>query len=370
MRLKLTISMLSIAVFAVCSQAANATTAGAVYTLSNSSSGNAVLVYNRSATGQLTPGGSFSTGGMGSGAGLASQGALALDSSNRFLFVVNAGSNTVSVFEVMQNGLHLVGTTSSGGENPVSVTSFGRILYVLNEGGAVGGVDTIAGFEVNATGQLQMISHGIGLSAASVAPAQVSFNPEGNLLIVTEKNTNKIDIFSLNDAGVPMKRSIINSAGETPYGFAFGRRDQLFVSDAVGGAAGAGAMSSYFVSTDGTAHTLDGLANDNQSAPCWVALTGDGRLLYTINSASGTVSGYGISYIGQLQLLSPNGVAASLGTTSAPIDAAISNDSSFLYVLAPGTGMIDGFTVGVNGALTPDAQVSNIPASASGLAVR
>jgi hypothetical protein len=36
--------------------------AGAVYVSTNESSGNAVLVFNRSADGRLTPGGSFSTG--------------------------------------------------------------------------------------------------------------------------------------------------------------------------------------------------------------------------------------------------------------------------------------------------------------------
>src|SRR5262249_19310683 len=44
--------------------------AGAVYTLSNSSSGNAVLVFSRTASGQLAPAAMFQTGGLGSGKGL------------------------------------------------------------------------------------------------------------------------------------------------------------------------------------------------------------------------------------------------------------------------------------------------------------
>src|SRR5262249_30186415 len=76
---------------------------GAAYTLSNQSTGNAVLVFRRSTNGALSPAGSFATGGTGLGSGsdpLGSQGAVVLDQSNRLLFAVNAGSNDVSAFAV------------------------------------------------------------------------------------------------------------------------------------------------------------------------------------------------------------------------------------------------------------------------------
>ncbi len=369
MKSKWTIGMMSSLAFVLWSLPASAA-AGAVYTLNNSSTANAVLMFNRSVSGQITPAGAFATGGKGSGAGLASQGALLLDASNRFLFAVNAGSNSLSVFRVSSDGLSLVGATDSGGKNPVSLTSFGNLLYVLNEGGAVGGVDTIAGFTVDAGGHLQMISHGTGLSAPSVEPAEISFNPEGNLLIVTEKETNSIDVFTLNDQGLPVDKHVIASAGQTPYGFAFGKRDQLFVSDAFGGATDGGALSSYFVFANAALSTIDGVQSDNQTAPCWVALTSDGRFAYTTNTGTGTVSGYSVGYGGVLQLLNSGGITASLGATSAPIDLAVSNDSRFLYVLGPGTGVIAGFAINFNGALDRDSEVTGVPASATGLAVR
>jgi 6-phosphogluconolactonase (cycloisomerase 2 family) len=369
MKLKLSIATMSTLIFILWSLPSSAA-AGAVYTLSNSSSGNSVIMYNRSTTGKLASGGNFTTGGTGSGAGLASEGALVLDASNRFLFAVNAGSNNISVFSVTTNGLSLMGTTSSAGQNPISLTSFGNWLYVLNDGGAVGGTDTIAGFSVDANGNLQNISQGTTLSAASVGPAEISFNPEGNLLIVTEKNTNKIDVFSLNNDGTVASKKVLNSAAETPYGFAFGKRDDLFVSDAVGGTANAGAVSSYFLSEDQSFHTVSGAAGDKQTAPCWVAVTNDGRFAYTTNTGSGTVSGYSIGYAGALTLLNSDGKTASLGATSAPIDLGISNDSRYLYVLGPGTGVIDGFGIGTDGSLSSGSGVSGLPASASGLAVR
>lgn len=363
--------MVSVLAFMLWSLPASAAVAaGAVYTLNNSSSGNAVLMYSRSADGKLTAGGTFSTGGLGSGAGLGSEGALALDASNRFLFAVNAASNSVSVFAVTADGLSLVGATASGGQNPISLTAFGNLLYVLNDGGAVGGNDTVAGFKVDEHGHLRMISQGIPLSAPSVGPAQISFNPEGNLLIVTEKDTNKIDVFSLDSDGVVAGKKVIASAAQTPYGFAFGKRDDLFVSDAFGGAASAGALSSYMVSDDGSVRTISSASADNQTAPCWVAVTNDGRFAYTTNTGSGTVSGYSVGYGGGVRLLNSDGITANLGASSAPIDLAISNDSRFLYVLGPGTGVIEGFGIALNGSLTPGSAVAGLPASTSGLAVR
>ena len=370
MKFKLSIAVMSTVAFALWSLPANAASAGAVYTLTNASSGNAVIMFNRSVTGQLSAGGAFATGGNGSGAGLASQGALALDASNRYLFAVNAGSSTISVFAVTADGLTLVGTTSSGGKNPISLTIFGNVLYVLNAGGNVGGADTIAGFSVNESGQLKLISRGTQLSATAVDPAEISFNSEGNILVVTEKDTNKIDFFQLNDAGSVVRSKVIPSAAETPYGFAFGKRDALLVSDAVGGGTNAGALSSYFAADNGVVQTVSGSAADNQTAPCWVVVTNDGRFAYTTNTGSGTISGYSVSYTGTLQLLNADGNTASLGATSAPIDLAISNDSRYLYALAPGAGIIDGFSIALNGALTQDSQVTGLPASASGLAVR
>ena len=369
MKSKLLIAMSLTLACAIWSLPANAT-AGAVYTLTNSSTGNAVMMFNRSSNGHLALGGTFATGGMGSGAGIGTQGALMLDASNRFLFAVNAGSNTISVFSVTNSGLILIGTKSSNGQNPVSLTTFGNMLFVLNEGGAVGGTDTIAGFTVDASGNLKNFSQGIPLSAPSVGPAEISFNPEGNLLVVTERNTNNVDVFFLDAQGNVTNMKVMASAAATPYGFAFGKRDILIVSDAVGGSPNAGAVSSYYLPQDDSGRTVTGSAADHQSAPCWIATTNDGLYAYTTNTGSGTVSGYSVGFSGVLHLLDANGQTASLGASSAPVDLAISNDSRNLYVLGPGTGIIDGFWIAANGSLSRVTGVSGLPTSASGLAVR
>src|SRR5438034_523633 len=77
---------------------------GAVYIITNSTAGNAVLAFDRAANGDLTPAGSYATGGLGAPA-LGSQGALVLTNNQRWLLAVNAGSNDISVFAVEANGL-------------------------------------------------------------------------------------------------------------------------------------------------------------------------------------------------------------------------------------------------------------------------
>ncbi len=344
--------------------------AGAVYTETNSSSQNAILVFNRTQDGRLLPTTvrPVPTGGVGTGAGLGSQGALAIDPSNTFLFAVNAGSNNISTFRVMDQGLSLVGVTSSGGSNPISLTVSHNVLYVLNDGGAVGGADTIAGFSVDGSGHLTLIVSGLQLSGVSVGPAEISFNPDGNLLVVTEKGTNNIDVFTVGQNGVASGPTVVASAAQTPYGFAFGKRNQLIVSDAVGGGSGAGAVSSYAASSDGRLQTITASSADNQTAPCWIVLTSDGRYAYTTNTGSGSVSSYGVAFDGTLALL--NSQAANNGSGSSPIDEAISNDSRYLYVLAPGSKAIQGFTIALDGSLTPLSQTPIFVSSAGGLVAR
>ena len=368
MKSKLSFALLLTAVVALSSLPSLAA-AGAVYTLNNSSSGNAVLVYSRSADGQISLAGTFATGGTGTDKGLGNQGALAIEATNQFLFAVNAGSNNISVFRIGGNGLHLVETVPSGGLQPISVTVCRKVLYVLNHGGAAGGNDTIAGFSVSAHGHLRPIVSGLLLSATSVGPAQIGFNNDGDVLLVTEKNTNNIDVFSVDDDGVAVGPTVIPSAGQTPFGFAFGKRNQVFVSDAFGGGAGAGALSSYAI-TDSALRIVANAVGDKQNAPCWVVLTNDGRFAYITNTGSGNVSGYRVGFDGALQLLNASGLTANTGTGRTPLDAAISNDARFLYVLTPGTGNIQGFEISLDGSLSPLTQAAGIPSSASGLVAR
>src|ERR1700754_700695 len=151
----------------------------AVYTETNSAAGNAVQVLARGDDGQLTPAGSYATGGLGTSAGLGSQGAVALSANGRVLLAVDAGSNDVASFRVERGGLQLVGRVPSRGDFSVSVTIHGRDAYVLN----AGGVANVAAFRLSATGVLTPRFGGRApLSTLNAGAAQVAVAPSGDAL--------------------------------------------------------------------------------------------------------------------------------------------------------------------------------------------
>src|SRR5262245_59321990 len=128
---------------------------GQVYSMSNSTAGNSVLAFNRSADGSLTYSTSYSTGGLGTGGGLGNQGAIQLDEAGKTLVVVDAGSNEISSFRVDGDGsLALADKVASGGSMPISVTISGHLVYVLNAGGA----GNISGFTLSSQGDLAPIA--------------------------------------------------------------------------------------------------------------------------------------------------------------------------------------------------------------------
>ncbi|MFN8568912.1 MAG: beta-propeller fold lactonase family protein [Kouleothrix sp.] len=128
----LAVALLAITAFGGTVAAADSAHAGAVYALTNAATGNAVVVWNRAPDGTLSPAGSYATGGLGTAAGLGSQGAVVLSDNHRLLFAVNPGSNDISSFQVDGDSLTLVGRVPSGGTTPTSLTLHDRRLYVLN----------------------------------------------------------------------------------------------------------------------------------------------------------------------------------------------------------------------------------------------
>jgi len=284
----------------------------AVYTLSNSPAGNEVIMYTRSASGHLSMSGSYATGGTGTGSGLGSQGAVVL--SNGFVFAVNAGSDEVSVMSVSHGGLTMADKVSSGGIMPISLTVHHNLLYVLNAGGS----GNITGFRISRSGDLTPIPGSTQpLSGAGVGPAQVEFNPWGNVLVVTEKGTNLINTYPVGSDGVAGPPITQPSAGDTPFGFEFDKRGHLIVSDAFGGGPNAGAMSSYNVSGSGVSLITGPVAN-TQTAPCWVVVTKNGKFTYTSNTGTNNISGYKIGHNGSITLFNDGGNTASTG--AGPID--------------------------------------------------
>jgi 6-phosphogluconolactonase len=329
---------LSATVLAVGGQsvAADNPVVGHVYQPTNDVAGNAVAVYDRYADGSLEPAGSVATGGLGTGASLASQGAIARD--GRLLFVVNAGDDTVSTLSTDGDALVVTDRISSGGDRPVSVTVSHGVGYVLNHDS-----DSITGFTYDKSGDLQQLPG----SSRRLSPnpaggltdaAQVQFSPNGRTLVVTERASNAIDTLTVR-AGYAGEATSHESAGTVPYGFDFDRRGTLVVSEAATGSA-----SSYRVAP-GFQNLTEALSS-SQAAACWVVVSGD--YAWVVNAASASISTYRIGNDGSLALV--DAVAASTG--AGPTDAAVSPDGDSLHVRMR-DGSVSSFTIGSGGSLAP-----------------
>jgi 6-phosphogluconolactonase (cycloisomerase 2 family) len=336
---------------------------GAVYALTNASSGNAVAVFERAADGSLTAAGTVLTGGNGSGDGLGSQGALALD--GRRLLAVNAGSNTISLLRVDASGdVSLRDTAPSGGVRPISVAVHGPFVYVLNNGDATS-PGNISGLLVLGDRLVPLPGSTRPLSAAATGPAQIAFSPDGRMLVVTEKNTNRIVTYRVAFFGYAGAPNPQPSAGQTPFGFAFDPRGRLIVSEAFGGATDASVLSSYALARSGGVTPIDPNVPTTETAACWVVVTGDGRYAYATNTGSNSVSGFAVSADGRLARLDEDGKTAVTGAT--PIDVALSPHDRFLYVLTGGSHEVAGFRLASDGSLQAVNVVGGLPAGAVGL---
>jgi 6-phosphogluconolactonase len=333
--------------------------------MSNAVAGNHVIAYRIGSGGALLPAGSYATHGLGTGVSLADADSLVLSANHQFLLVVNAGSHSISVFRVnaASSGplLTYVDQTHSRGQVPVSLTVHGSLVYVLNAGDSTRR-GNIAGFQLGRNGVLSpLIGSRQSLSTnAPTGPAQISFNPTGTVLVVTEKNTNRIDTYVVSSGGLAQPPTVTASNGVTPYGFAWGRGGILIVSEAA-----SDALSSYTVSASGALTLVSGSVADGGVAPCWVAVAHGGAWAYSTNAHGNTISAYSVGSGGALSLVA--GVAASTG--AADTDMAIGGPhGQYLFVYDAGAGEIEQFAIGSTGGLTLLSAVFSLPATAEGMA--
>jgi len=335
----------------------------AVYVQTNNATENEVIVFSRAEDGALAPVGRYPTGGRGTGVPhLASAGSVVLGDDGQWLLVVNAGSDELSLFAVQPDGLQLANRVGSGGSKPTSVAVSGALVYVLNNG-----TPNISGFNVTDGKLTALAGSARPLSGADADPAQISFTPGGGALIATERGTNSISSYLVDQRGYAQGPTTIKSSGQTPYGFDVTKDGLLIVSEAFGGAMGAAAASSYAVSGAGELTMMSGSVGDTRSEVCWVALTKDDRFAYVTNFGDGTVSCYEIAADGRLKLHDPVAGSARRGEKSLR-DEAISGDGRYLYAIDPDAQKLFGWAVGQGGHLTPAGQFGGVPATVAGLA--
>jgi 6-phosphogluconolactonase len=334
-----------------------------IYVQTNDADQNEIVAFDRAPDGAIEPIGRFDTGGQGTGVPhLASQSSVALNGDGSLLLVANAGSNELSLFSVLDIGLQLESRVSTGGSMPTSVAVHREIAYVLNAGGE----GAIAGFLL-AGGVLEPIEGSCRpLSAAGADPAQIAFSPDGRTLVVTERGTNSISAYTVDERGLAHGPRTIASSGATPYGFDFAE-DAVIVTEAFGGEVGAAAASSYALSGTGRLEPVSASVPNTRSEVCWAAVTKDGRFLYVTNFGDGTISSYAIRENRNIELLEPVAASTRLGEKGLR-DEAISRDGRFLYALDADACRVYGWSVGDDGSLTPVGHSNGLPETVAGLA--
>lgn len=381
---------------------------GAVYVSSNAYSGNEILTFPRYADGSLGPvEQGVPTGGLGSGPGLllpddplGAQSPLIVDQEKQLLFVVNAGSNDVSVFSIRGNNLTLVDRQPSDGAYPVSVALFDHTLYVLNAAG-----NSVAGFGVSDGGHLTHLQTcalpSLPTGANPVLPGtptqspqpvmvqtagQVGFSPDGTKLVVVSKEgpllqagfpfsstlgPGRIHVYDVGGAqhtllncGNPTTTVLASNGsgnGKMPFSFGWTAQGQLLLLEVFGATTsfGGGAVSSFALHGDDTLTPISTSIPNGETAPCWIVRSGTN--VYVANNVSNAsnqpnvISRYVVNSKGQL---APNPtVAATLGTSLT--DITITTDGGFIYQLATGSAQVWPFHVGSTGALTGLTPVSD-----------
>jgi hypothetical protein len=196
----LMLGLAAAAAIAVPASASASPVVGHVYVNDNTKGTNTIGAFDRHADGSLTPvaGSAFAAGGAGTGAGLASQGAIQITPDGRFLIAVDAGSNQISVLRIHFDGsLSLVSVTGSGGTLPDSVAVHGTLTL-------------LGSTPVAATG-------GVGAVDARLSP-------DGRFLYVDESRIGKVGAFAVNGGNLTELGTspFALPAGATPAGIVVG----------------------------------------------------------------------------------------------------------------------------------------------------
>jgi len=350
---------------------------GHVYVNDNTAGTNTIGAFDRFADGTLAPmnGSPFTAGGAGTGTIVGSQGALQVTDDGRYLLAADAGSNQISVLRIDRDGkLHPVGSSpvASGGIQPISIAVHDDLVYVANLGDGTTG-SNYTGFRLRDNGRLTPLRNSTVPLPNTALPGDVFFNADGTHLVGTEVGTTdpstfKIDSFVVGHDGrlTAAPGSPFAAQGAGPFGSEFRPTNptQLYVSNAHNGA-GKGTVSAFHVARDGTLTSIgDSPYPDNQTAPCWVEITHDGRYLFTVNTGDSTISRYRIQGDGSLTLLgstplkNPTGVLRSF-------DARLAPNGNELYVVDAGLDAVS--VLAVDGGSLTELSVSPValPAGAT-----
>jgi len=318
---------------------------GAMYTETNNGAKNQVLAFDRYRDGHLKLRQAVDSGGKG---GLQPEpgcdppgGCPLLDAANevqvtkdgKYVFAVNAGSNTIASFSTGKRHLKRIAVTPSLGEFPNSIAIHGNLLYVLDNNSA-----NIAGFTIS-KGKLTPIAGSVQALTPEHAPLsrQIGFDKTGKVLVVSLLSEGAFDTFTVT-GGVAGPAVARPSASPEPFGFAFDPVHNHLVSSEVVNDADFNQFSnasSYDVGSDGSLAAISTVPTQGYAA-CWTVITKNGKKVFMVNTGGpskygATVSTFGLSFTGALTFKSVTTKDGEFTLT----DEALSRDDKYLYVVSP-----------------------------------
>jgi len=240
----------------------------------------------------------------------ATPGALAISPDTKYLYVVNGGSDDVTVFTIGTAGVLTPVPQAAGNTNPLSVQGSdpgsiaisrnGKFLYVANLGS-----NDVTAFSIGATGLLTLLppsgGHANPISTRGTIPRGIAISPNASFLYVANSGSNDVTVFQVGTNGlltlVPATASNpnpISVGGTTPNALLISQNGRFLYS-----ANGGGNVTAFSIGGDGLLTLVPSSAGNLNPAPAGtapVAITTspDERLLYVVNRG-GRVSAYTIN---------------------------------------------------------------------------
>lgn len=352
---------------------------GGVYAMTNDFDQNSILAYARRPNGTIMFLDSFRTGGKGGDLGngngvdpLVSAFSVIMTPDYRFLFAVNAGSNSISVFKVLSNfKLRLMSTRKVAGFGPVSIAYSRNILYVASAD-ADGKFESLndqrgvlSGFKLTKFGFLIPLFK--SSRALSSRPSAIQFSPDGQSLLVSFVNTgsaalNTTEVEEIATYAVFPTGQLSASPIDTATSTIFNNEDRRNLPSAIGFETVRVEKAQYVVVTEARALSFDGnvapsqtssvstwrltdkhklvpvqldvfvgtSVTSGQRASCWIEFSKSMSRFWVANTASGTLSSFSFE-AGRSTLVSEEEA-----TVPVPIDLWRSVDGKFLYQLYNG----------------------------------
>ena len=237
----------------------------------------------------------------------------------------------------------LASCTSTNPLTPPSVS--GTILYAATQGDSM-----ISALSVNVTsGALTAVSK--SSVAAGSGPFALVLTPAGDAAFVSNSLSNDLSSYTVGSNGGLTAATASQKVGIAPHGIAVDAGGKfLFVANqGTSGVLESGTISVFSIQTSaaltevaGSPFSVATVLDTVNPGPSAVAVTPDGKYLYSANQFTGTVSAFSVdSASGALTAVATSPYVA--GTS--PSGLAITPNGNFLYVTNSGSSNVSAFTV-------------------------